>query len=62
MVEDAPVPDVFFEHPAAATVTIPAMAIANPDFATERVLSFGVLQSLATTRWQPAQSADWDTP
>jgi hypothetical protein len=30
VVEDAPVPDVFVAHPAAATVTIPAMAVTNP--------------------------------
>jgi len=39
VVEDAPVPDVFVAHPAAATVTIPAMAVTNlqtnPGLATE---------------------------
>ena len=30
VVEDAPVPAVFVAHPAAATVTIPAMAVTNP--------------------------------
>ena len=52
VVEDAPVPDEFFEHPAPATVTSPAMAIANPDFATETPIAmrrtFHRLQPRAT--------------
>ena len=35
VVEDVPVPDVFFEHPAAATVMMPVMAMINADLATE---------------------------
>jgi hypothetical protein len=50
VVEDVPVPDMFFEHPAADTVTIPAMAMINPDFTTRGVIWLS-LQSLATTPW-----------
>lgn len=54
LVEEVSVPDVFFEHPAAATVTSPTTAIinpeANPDFTIEtRVVMRSCLQSRATT-------------
>jgi hypothetical protein len=54
VVEDVAVLDEFFEHPAAASVTIAvaAMAITSPRFATE---AFAVI-SLSH------QSTDWHTP
>jgi hypothetical protein len=51
VVGDVPVPDVFFEHPPAATVTITvaAMATTNPGFTTEAfAVIWQSLQSLAT--------------
>jgi hypothetical protein len=59
VVEDVPVPDVFFEHPAAATltITVAAMATSNPGLTTKAIaVIWPSLQSLATT--PRAQSTD----
>jgi hypothetical protein len=64
VVADVPVPDVFFEHPAAATVTITvaAMATTNPGLTTEAFVVIRLsLQSLnnhaagAVNRWNTPQ-------
>jgi hypothetical protein len=60
VVEDVPVPDMFFEHPAADTVTIPAMAMTNPDFTTETRAVIWLSPSIA--RNHAAGAVDrWDT-
>jgi hypothetical protein len=50
VVEDAPVPDVFFEHPTGATVNITATVSTNPSFTNELFTVIWLsLRSLATT-------------
>ncbi|HWT50288.1 MAG TPA: hypothetical protein VN255_17545, partial [Mycobacterium sp.] len=57
VVEDVPVRDVFFEHPAAATatITVAATATSNPGFTTHAFAVIRLsLQSLAITPRQAA--------